>query len=37
MNVVPLDHVITLSAILFVIGVVGVLTRRNLIVMLMSI
>ena len=34
---VPIDHVIALSAILFVIGVVGVLTRRNLIVMLMSI
>ncbi len=34
---VPLDHVIALSAALFAIGVVGVLTRRNLIVMLMSI
>ena len=34
---VPIDHVIALSAILFVIGVLGVLTRRNLIVMLMSI
>jgi NADH-quinone oxidoreductase subunit K len=34
---VPLDHVIGLSAILFTIGVIGVLTRRNLIVMLMSI
>ncbi len=34
---VPLDHVIALSAILFTIGVVGVATRRNLIVMLMSI
>ncbi len=34
---VPLDHVIALSAVLFVIGAVGVLTRRNLIVMLMSI
>jgi NADH-quinone oxidoreductase subunit K len=34
---VPLDHVIVLSAVLFVIGMVGVLTRRNLIVMLMSI
>jgi len=34
---VPIDHVIALSAILFTIGVVGVLTRRNLIVMLMSI
>ena len=34
---VPLDHVIALSAILFVIGIVGVVTRRNMIVMLMSI
>ena len=33
----PLDHVIGLSAILFTIGVIGVATRRNLIVMLMSI
>jgi NADH-quinone oxidoreductase subunit K len=33
----PLDHVISLSAILFTIGVLGVATRRNLIVMLMSI
>ena len=34
---VPLDHVIGLSAILFIIGVMGVLLRRNLIVILMSI
>lgn len=34
---VPLNHVIALSAILFTIGVIGVATRRNLIVMLMSI
>ena len=34
---VPLDHVTALSAILFTIGVVGVATRRNLIVILMSI
>jgi len=34
---VPLEHVIGLSAILFTIGVIGVLTRRNLIVILMSI
>jgi NADH-quinone oxidoreductase subunit K len=34
---IPLDHVIGLSAILFAIGVIGVVTRRNLIVMLMSI
>jgi NADH-quinone oxidoreductase subunit K len=34
---VPLEHVIGLSAVLFTIGVIGVVTRRNLIVMLMSI
>ena len=34
---VPLEHVVGLSAILFVIGVVGVAIRRNLIVMMMSI
>ncbi|MBW1686535.1 MAG: NADH-quinone oxidoreductase subunit NuoK [Deltaproteobacteria bacterium] len=33
----PLDHVIGLSAILFMLGVIGALTRRNLIVVLMSI
>jgi NADH-quinone oxidoreductase subunit K len=35
--VIPLDHVIGLSAILFMFGVIGALTRRNLIVVLMSI
>ena len=34
---IPLDHVIGLSAVLFAIGVVGVATRRNMIVILMSI
>ena len=34
---VPLDHVIGLSAVLFTVGVMGVLVRRNLVVMLMSI
>ena len=33
----PMDHVVGLSAILFALGVLGVATRRNLIVMLMSI
>ena len=33
----PIEHVILLSAILFAIGALGVLTRRNLIVILMSI
>ncbi len=35
--VVPLEHVIGLSAILFAIGTIGALTRRNLVVILMSI
>jgi NADH-quinone oxidoreductase subunit K len=34
---VPLDYYLVLSAIIFAIGVVGVLIRRNLIVVLMSI
>lgn len=34
---VPLSHYLLLSAILFVIGVVGVLTRRNAIVVFMCI
>lgn len=34
---VPLDYYLVLSAIVFAIGVVGVLIRRNLIVVLMSI
>jgi NADH:ubiquinone oxidoreductase subunit K len=33
----PMDHVVGLSAILFALGVLGVATRRNLIAMLMSI
>jgi NADH-quinone oxidoreductase subunit K len=34
---IPIEHVIALSAALFSIGLVGVLTRRNVIVILMSI
>ncbi|HUJ32482.1 MAG TPA: NADH-quinone oxidoreductase subunit NuoK [Candidatus Acidoferrum sp.] len=34
---IPLDHYLFLSLALFTIGVVGVLTRRNVIVILMSI
>jgi NADH-quinone oxidoreductase subunit K len=34
---VPLDHYLTLSAILFAIGVAGVFLRRNLITILLSI
>lgn len=34
---VPLSHYLVLSAVVFAIGVVGVLIRRNLIVMLMAI
>ncbi len=33
----PLEHYLILSAIIFAIGVVGVLVRRNLIVVLMSV
>jgi NADH:ubiquinone oxidoreductase subunit K len=33
----PIEHVVGLSAVLFTIGVVGALTRRNLIAILMSI
>jgi NADH-quinone oxidoreductase subunit K len=34
---IPIEHYITLSAILFCIGVLGVLTRRNAIVIFMSV
>lgn len=34
---VPIEHALALSAVLFVIGAVGAVTRRNLIVILMSI
>ena len=35
--ILPIEHVIGLSTMLFTIGAVGALTRRNLIVILMSI
>jgi len=34
---VPLDYYLALSAVVFAIGVIGVLVRRNLIVVLMSV
>ena len=34
---IPLEHVIALSAVLFAIGTAGALSRRNLVVILMSI
>jgi NADH-quinone oxidoreductase subunit K len=34
---VPLNHYLILSAVIFAIGVIGVVVRRNLIVVLMSI
>lgn len=37
MNSVPTDHALILAGILFVIGAVGVLARRNLVYVLMSI
>jgi NADH-quinone oxidoreductase subunit K len=33
----PLSHVIAISAVLFAIGTIGVLTRRNIMVILMSV
>lgn len=35
--IVPISHFLMLSALLFTIGVVGVLTRRNVIIIFMSI
>ena len=35
--VVPIEHVLTLSAVLFAIGVTGVILRRNAIVVFMNI
>jgi len=37
MQNVPLEYYLVLSAILFVIGIIGVLTRRNAIIIFMSI
>ena len=34
---IPIEHVLVLSAALFGVGIVGVLTRRNVIVILMSV
>ena len=36
-HIVPIEHIITLSCILFCIGVMGVLLRRNAIIILMCI
>lgn len=37
MNTVPIEHALLLAVILFALGLIGVLVRRNLIFMLMSI
>jgi NADH-quinone oxidoreductase subunit K len=37
MNGIPLHHGLFLAAILFVIGLIGVLSRKNIILMLMSV
>lgn len=37
LQIIPIEHYITLSAILFCIGVIGVLTRRNAIILFMSV
>ena len=34
---IPVDHVVILTVILFCIGIVGVLTRRNVVVVFMSV
>lgn len=36
MNGIPMEQVLLLSAMLFVLGLIGVLARRNLIMMLMA-
>ena len=36
MQVIPMEHGLILAAILFVLGVIGVLTRRNLVFVLLS-
>ena len=36
MQVVPMEHGLILAAVLFLLGLVGVLTRRNLVFVLMS-
>ncbi len=37
MTSIPLHHLLTLGALLFCIGFIGVLTRRNILILLMSI
>jgi NADH-quinone oxidoreductase subunit K len=37
MSVVPMQHALLLAMVLFALGTIGVLVRRNLIVMLMSV
>ena len=37
MSSVPIEHYLVLASILFMIGVIGVLTRRNALVILMSV
>jgi len=36
MQAVPMEHGLLLAAILFMLGIIGVLTRRNLVFILMS-
>ena len=36
MGVIPIEHGLILSSILFAIGLIGVLTRRNIVFVLMS-
>ncbi len=36
-KIIPLEHYILLSAVLFIIGIIGALTRRNLVIIFMSV
>lgn len=36
-QIIPLEHYILVSAVLFIIGIIGVLTRRNLVIIFMSV
>ena len=37
MNTVPMEHGLILSAILFILGLIGLLSRKNIVFMLMSV
>ena len=37
MTAIPLGHILSLAALLFSLGLIGVITRRNVLIMLMSV